>query len=800
VLLPFAQLMPLARKAWVGLQPQGFAPRFETTMNWAAGCVAPVPGPWDLAFDRGVDLLAARQWLERAGLAAHSAALAPRLVDAAWQAARPASACAPTERAAWAARVRTAVSAGLEAPPLALEAAIARIAVEWAAASAYATDVLFDEVTRLDALVVCAGLEADPLGAALAQRAGERAVHVAWDEPPARGQARLCVAADAAEEAEQAAAAIVRHLLAGRRPVALAAVDRVLTRQVRALLGARGIAVRDETGWKLSTTRAAAQVMAVLRACAPTAESDAVLDALKHLPAAGGGLQALERLVRRAGVREWRDVQPARLRGRPGPWEDLLAQAGAWRAAMSASRTLPGWQDSLRGLLQDGGAWVALAADAAGQRVLESLGLLQDAAHPAAATHGGRRMSLGEFTAWCGEVLENASFVPPSPVDPEVVVLPLHQLLARPFAAAVVPGCDEQRLPGSPEPSGDWTTAQRRALGLALREQLEEEQRAAWRHLLSLGHVDLLCRRTDSGGEALLPSPLVQLLQAEGTLLPAADPREERAIAVQPVAKPRPAAPHLVPSRISASAYEDLRRCPYRFFALRQLGLQDAEELDGDADKRDYGNWIHDVLADFHRALQQDPAADRAALLDRCATQAMARLGLPEGEFLPFEATWPQVRRGYLQWLQEHEAAGAQFDAAEQEFTLAIGPWQLYGRVDRIDRLAGGRRMVVDYKTESSRRTRDRVAQPLEDTQLPFYGVLMGDEAVEAAYVNVGERGVVEKVEQREIERARQALREGIRHDLQAVAGGAALPALGEGAACEYCAARGLCRRDHWHG
>jgi ATP-dependent helicase/nuclease subunit B len=28
--------------------------------------------------------------------------------------------------------------------------------------------------------------------------------------------------------------------------------------------------------------------------------------------------------------------------------------------------------------------------------------------------------------------------------------------------------------------------------------------------------------------------------------------------------------------------------------------------------------------------------------------------------------------------------------------------------------------------------------------------------------------------------------------------GGAGLPALGEGASCEYCAARGLCRRDDW--
>ena len=27
---------------------------------------------------------------------------------------------------------------------------------------------------------------------------------------------------------------------------------------------------------------------------------------------------------------------------------------------------------------------------------------------------------------------------------------------------------------------------------------------------------------------------------------------------------------------------------------------------------------------------------------------------------------------------------------------------------------------------------------------------------------------------------------------------GAALPALGEGPVCDFCEARGLCRRDHW--
>ena len=39
---------------------------------------------------------------------------------------------------------------------------------------------------------------------------------------------------------------------------------------------------------------------------------------------------------------------------------------------------------------------------------------------------------------------------------------------------------------------------------------------------------------------------------------------------------------------------------------------------------------------------------------------------------------------------------------------------------------------------------------------------------------------------------------EGVRHDMAALADGAPLPALGEGSACDHCAARGLCRKDFW--
>src|SRR4051812_40351941 len=126
VLLPYAQLMPVARQFWATAVPQGFAPRFETTMNWARQR-AWLPGEHDLSFEIGRDLLTARGWLEQGGLRAQADALAGQLVDAAWQAAEAARAVLPQQRAAWAARLRPQVLQGMEAPALATEAAIARI-------------------------------------------------------------------------------------------------------------------------------------------------------------------------------------------------------------------------------------------------------------------------------------------------------------------------------------------------------------------------------------------------------------------------------------------------------------------------------------------------------------------------------------------------------------------------------------------------------------------------------------------------------------------------------------------------
>ena len=797
VLLPYAQLMPLAARLWAAQFPDAFAPRFETTRNWATRAGWFTPGPHDLSFDHGRDLLTAAALLEGAGLAAQRALLAGPLVEQATQLGQIAASLPPALRPDWAEQARGALPPVGDGP-LALEAAVGRIAIAWAGGSDYATDVLFAPrvADALDALLIVPGLLPDPLTETLAEHYFEKAVRLQPESDAALGHIALHTCADAEDEAERAAACVLRQIEVGRVPVALIAGDRLLTRRINALLIERGAQLRDETGWKLSTTHAAAQLMAALHACAPRASTDEVLDWLKLAPAFDARQQrALERSLRRDAVRGW--PQAALLSGD----QPLTQHIESLRAPMIAARSLVDWLPALRTLLQRCGLWPLLAADVAGNAVIDALGLSDEALAdwrdwPAAQ----RRMGLAEFTRWVGEALEAASFRPPHPAAAQVVVLPLTQLLGRPFASLVLPGADEQRLPAAPEPPGPWSAAQRQALHLPTREDLRDAQAAAWALALRVPQVDVLWRHTDDSGEPLLPSPLVQALQLQELAALGAEGREARFIQIRPTERPQPRGDALPTQPLSASGYEMLRACPYRFFALRQLGLAEEGELDVDIDKRDWGNWLHDTLRGFHEALRVAPDADRLTLIDAAAEAATEALGpgLEPGEFMPFAVAWPTLRDAYLQWLAKHEAGGAQFKLAEESIDTQRGPLRLKGQIDRIDEVTDGATLLIDYKTEPLARTRDRIKAGTEDTQLPFYALLSGADAPRAAYLNLAEREVPSLHELPELPMLAAQLYEGMAYDLARIAAGEPLPALGEGSVCGWCDARGLCRKDFW--
>jgi ATP-dependent helicase/nuclease subunit B len=151
-----------------------------------------------------------------------------------------------------------------------------------------------------------------------------------------------------------------------------------------------------------------------------------------------------------------------------------------------------------------------------------------------------------------------------------------------------------------------------------------------------------------------------------------------------------------------------------------------------------------------------------------------------------------------LQWLDQHEAQHWTFATGETTHSQPVGGVSLKGRIDRTDTGAGGVCMVLDYKTEPLGTTKERVKKPFEDTQIAFYAALLPQDSLQAAYIHVGERDGTQTVEQTDIVQARDALVEGIADDMRRLAEGAPLPALGDGKACDYCQARGLCRKDFW--
>jgi ATP-dependent helicase/nuclease subunit B len=835
VLLPFAQLMPLARRYWAEVYPSGFMPQFQTTSNWANQQRPFITDAGDISFEIAQDVLKAAHLLKTtklgvfAGLdAIQQDLITTRLVEAAHQLAASAAAVHPQKRLAWAEEMRRDVFGGIVSPTFANESSIAQLALYWTSTSAYASDVLFDDAltkNKTDHLFVLEGLQRDPLVRALASYWGENMSLLEQpntDLPDNLAEIALYPAKDAHDEAQLAAACVLRHIEAGRMPVAIAATDRALTRRILAMLATQNVAIRDENGWILSTTRSAAKLMAYLKACAWNASSDSVLDFLKNSDAtiiASDELAALEKAVRKANRSAWSSwvaliAVDAALQEKQPTLQATTQKVEIARAGLQSPRILSAWLVALHTALEKSGLLALLEADLAGVKVLEVLHIHGQTQLTLSLPLSSDRWSLAEFTAWVNTALESASYKPPYPDQAQAVILPMSQLLARPFAAAVLAGCDEARFDPSPMLPGQWSPAERLALGLITRDEQDAATRAAWHIALQTPVCDVLWRKSESTGEPVLPSSLVQSLQLKLKLNKTekvnTEPRITRALDANATSRPQPNGSQLPVTRLSASGYSKLRTCPYQFFALQQLGLKEDDELQETLDKREFGLWLHAVLRHFHEDLKKSSNIDSniplagvfiayTAMLNIASIAVTEAQNIPDDAFLPWAATWPKVRDGYINWLLGHQAQGWTFDQAEVWRELSIGNFglKLVGQLDRIDKSADGTTMVLDYKTESDSKTAKRLKEPLEDTQLAFYAALVGDETLEAAYVNVSEK-LSKTYAQPDVDHSRCALIEGILDDMQNISQGKPLPALGEGAACDYCAARGLCRKDFW--
>ncbi|GGC76520.1 PD-(D/E)XK nuclease family protein [Undibacterium terreum] len=638
---------------------------------------------------------------------------------------------------------------------------------------------------------------------------------------------RLCETASLEEEAQQGAQTILHWLQAGKQDIAVIAQDRVVARRIRALLERAQVFVADETGWKLSTTRAAAALAAWFEVISTRADTIALLDLLKS-PYLAADLTA--GLQSDAGEQEGivpQEIDKAdlvmhielalRKANVVGGWDAILyslnnlPQERQWIAGLSrqassfaARRSLREWSASSLQALEQLNMFASLQADNAGAQIIKLLqSLSSDCQHMEAP------FSFAEWRAFINLQLESAPFIVARP-DKRVMMLPLNGARLRSFDAVLLVGADATHLPSQPQEVLFFTNAVRRECGLVTREARQRQQLRDFAELLLSNPEVVLSWQGHLDGEHNPVSPwLAQLnltLQRSGqpplathtALIP-----QQTLPAMAPV-QPRPAAPQLTPVTLSASGYSSLVACPYQFFAGRMLGLAAIDTLSDMPEKKDYGDWLHAILKKYHDALleQQTPAEQREQLLRDISKAQFDRILQQSPAALGYSVRWEKVIPSYVIWATEREQAGWQFELGEawRERTLSWpdGSVTLRGRIDRLDKNEIGEYAVLDYKTRTQAALSKRLKDG-EDHQLPFYGLMADVPVTTASYVALElDRGKTGSADAKEFTEWAEALETAIITDMQAIKQAAPLPAQGTESVCQYCDMRGLCRKGAW--
>jgi len=605
-------------------------------------------------------------------------------------------------------------------------------------------------------------------------------------------------------------------------PVVLVALDRLTARRVRALLERAGVLVADESGWKLSTTSAAAAVMRWVdlvisdfsaRDLDDWLRSPFTLAAEPDKPAIAAAIDAA---LRRAGVLAGTAaVRRAIALHRAA---DARCAADAVRiieqmAALAQRWQRPGPLGRFLGLLlatlEQLGMAAALADDPVGRRVLLAVQQLHDHLVGSSLV-----LDLAEFRALLAEHFEEMASGDDA-IDSPVVMTTLAGTRQRRFGAALLIGADADHLPGGMPVGGLLAKAVRHELGLRTDAERQAEQTLDLAVLLACTPQVAATWRRRTGDEPRPLSPLLErlalLVELSGrpplVSVPAA---HAHAVPAQPALPRAPVAPGRLPARVSASAYQDLIDCPYRFFGLRVLGLREPLRLRPLPDKRDFGVLLHAALFAFHR--QGDTDAEHAPgpalhALRAAVDAVFAPLLEQRPALLGYRQRLRALLPGYIDWLGRAQREGWRWHDGERALQRPLVPPQaapsLFGRIDRIDVDAHGHQRILDYKSRDAAALRRGQREPGEEIQLLFYGLLLEPAPQAAAYLSLQRppdpdqplRDVVTLVAATQpLAPQLAALQQRLVHDLGRVGAGAPLPANGAEPVCRRCELRSLCR------
>ena len=188
------------------------------------------------------------------------------------------------------------------------------------------------------------------------------------------------------------------------------------------------------------------------------------------------------------------------------------------------------------------------------------------------------------------------------------------------------------------------------------------------------------------------------------------------------------------------TALQEYARCPFSYYVLAVLGVDPVEEPEAlvEADRREVGKVVHRVLQRVFAAVAEGAGREAAvAMVPAIAEQECRRAELRGGVGLPlvWQAQSAQLAEDLTLavaadrcWSEPAGPQPWQFElsfgdhAAPVVLHLADGrSVQFHGRMDRVDRSADGRRLLVlDYKSGKGKAEKEQV-QAGRNIQLPVY-------------------------------------------------------------------------------
>lgn len=536
------------------------------------------------------------------------------------------------------------------------------------------------------------------------------------------------------EEAGAIALMLRQALEVPERVAALITPDRALARRVAAEMRRWGVEVDDSGGRPLALTPPGMFLRLVADMADQGFAPHPALAALKH-PLAAGGMPAgaFRRNVRRLEVAVLRGPRPApgfagmraaapqRAADNGQSWDEAMDRwlAGLERLAAPFAGLLVQEQAPLAELLRAHVAFAeALAGDDrlpgaarlwagdAGEAAARFVADLADAAAALPTVSGTTYAALFET------LLATAVVRPRWGGHPRVHILGQLEARLQHADLVILGGLNEGTWP--PQAGADpWMSRpMRAAFGLPLPERRIGLAAHDFAQAFCAPEV-VLTRATRVDGTPTVPSRwllrLAAVLEAAGQAMPPPPPwadwfaRLDRPERLQPGAVPEPRPPVAArPRRLSATEIETWMRDPYGIYARRILDLKALDPIDADPGAADYGSVVHGALEDFLRAHPGPLPADAEARLLECGRLRFAPLmALPA-----VHAFWlPRFER-IARWFvgieaERRDAVARTVCEARGSIDIAgpAGPFTLTARADRIDMLADGSLVLIDYKT-----------------------------------------------------------------------------------------------------